>query len=451
MREVLQRHLGEPSDPSLLVRDCRIANTRRRDGSRGTVEYELSLEHPASGRTWEQRVAGVTFGGDRTRRVWASLRQTPAPVARNGDAPILPAFAYVPELDLLLQVFPHDHRLPALAELMAAPPPDLVPTLLAEFGDGAWQPARWTAESVQYRVDMRAILRLSLQARNRDGATAERAFYAKIYRGADECRRAFEIQRAVSARAAVAAGALVAARPVAHLNERRTLITQALPGTSLSKIIRRGDAAVPAVRAAARAIAEFHQLDIATPPRPIEEEIVRLREAEAFLAAERPELTGDVSLLVEAIVAGLDDAPMGPIHGDLKPDHILIDGGRVALMDFDLAAAADPVADVAHLIAFLGKPQERARNRREGPVDAASIFVEEYFAHTPPSWRQRLRIHHALTAVHKAVGLSRRRGADGQDRLEDVLHEAQALLDGSADASVPSFKRRMTRAGARAR
>ena len=451
MREVLQRHLGQAGDSALLVRECRIANTRRRDGSRGTVEYELSLQRLSSGQTWEQRVTGVSFGADRTRRVWDSLRQGRAPGVGYGHAPDLPAFAYVPELDLLLQVFPHDHRLPALAELMAGPPPDLAGTLLVEFGDGPWELTAWSAEPVQYRVDMRAILRLTVMARNRDGNLAERQFFAKIYRDANASRHAFEAQRAVSARAAAGSGIVAAARVIDYLEARRTLITEALPGIPLSKIVRRGDALDPAVRAAARAVAEFHQLDVQAEARPIADEVARLREAEAFLAAERPDLAGIVRDIVRTVVVGLEDAPIGLIHGDLKPDHILVDGDRVALIDFDLTAAADPVADVAHLVAFLGKPQDRARVRNAEETDAAAVFVEEYFAHAPPSWRERLPIYHAMTAIHKAVGLCRRRGADGQARLEDVLLEGLAILSGNASASIPTFKRRMTRSAARAR
>jgi hypothetical protein len=449
MREVLQRHLVQTGHTSPRVIECAIANTRRRDGARGTVEYELHLEDTTSGHVWTQRVTGITFGGDRTQRVWGSLQQAATSGAPNEQRSGLARFGYVPELDLLLQVFPHDYRLPALATLMAGPPPELVPALLAEFGSGNWRLAGWSAEPVQYRVDMRAILRVLVQAKDDHGAAAERQLYAKIYRDSDSCLRAFTAQRAVSERAEERGGALVAARPIAHLDGMRTLVTAALPGISLSKIIRRGEALVPAVQAAARATAEFHQLAVAAPARSPEAEIARLKEAEAFLVSKRPDLAGDVSRIVQGVIDGLDGAPAALIHGDLKPDHVLIDGDRVALIDFDLIATADPVADVAHLIAFLARPQERARSRREHDDDAAEIFVEAYFAQAPPSWRDRLPIYHALTSIHKAVGLCRRRGAEGQERLEAVLREGQTLLGG--DASVPTFKRRMTRSVARSR
>jgi hypothetical protein len=84
MRDMLQRHLGDAAAPPRRVRDCRIANTRRRDGSRGTIEYEMTLEDAVSGETWDQRVTGITYGGERTRRVWESLRQTKSAAAPNG-------------------------------------------------------------------------------------------------------------------------------------------------------------------------------------------------------------------------------------------------------------------------------------------------------------------------------------------------------------------------------
>ncbi|MGH2618056.1 MAG: hypothetical protein ACRDJC_22740, partial [Thermomicrobiales bacterium] len=283
MRGVLQQYL-QPVDggTSYRVRECHVANTRRRDGSRGTVEYNLCLEDPATGQLWDQKVTGISYGGERTRRVWESMQraltpQSPAP------AEMLPPFAYVPELDLLLQVFPHDHRLPALARLLAGPSPELWSSLLVELGVGDWTLRDWHAEVVQYRVDMRAILRLSVRASaSADGAIAERVFYAKIYRDPGQGQRAFHAQRDLHERAIIADGPLRVARPIVYLAGWRTLVTASAPGVSLSRIIRRGDDVAPAVRSAAAAIAAFHQLDAAAASGSAPEDIARLREAESF-------------------------------------------------------------------------------------------------------------------------------------------------------------------------
>lgn len=450
MRATLQRYLQGSEETSYQVQECRIANTRRRDGSRGTTQYDLRMEDPATGHVWDQIVTGVSFEGDRTRRVWESIRQSSGPSATTTARPALPPFAYVPELDLLLQVFPHDHRLPGLARLIAGPPPELLPALMEEFGPGDWVLRSWDAATVQYRADMRAILLLTLEAANTiDGQTSTRQSYAKIYRDAEHGRRAHDAQSSLYENATAVRTHLVVAKPIVYADDLRTLVTEAVPGTSLSKIVRRGKDSGKSVRLAARAVAEFHQLDAIAPRRSLANEMARLQEAQVFLATARPDLASEVSSMVEVIAAGLAGAPATLIHGDLKPDHILIDGDRVALIDFDLLGIADPVGDVAHLLAFLGKPQERSRSRRDDSEDVAQVFVDEYFTHAPDSWRARLPLHHAMTSIHKAVGLCRRRGDERQGVVEDILREGQRFLENGADGSVPSYKRRLTRSTVR--
>jgi aminoglycoside phosphotransferase (APT) family kinase protein len=414
---------------------------------RGTVQYELRLEEPTTGQIWDQIVSGVMFGGGRTRQVWDSVKATAWPDATTADRPDLAAFSYVEDLDLLLQVFPHDLRLPALAMLLAGPLPALVPLILADLGAGAWQVTGWDAETVQYRVDMRAIVRLDVEATDAaSGRSVTRQFYAKVYRDAEEARRSHRGQDAIAQAIGVADSLLIVAQPVAFLEGLNTVVTTAAPGTSLSKIIKRGDGVDQAARAAARAVAAFHQLDANAPPRPIAEDVARLREAEGLLSSTYPGLAADVSAIVEAVVAGLADAPSALIHGDLKPDHILVDGEQVALIDFDLIGGADPMIDVAHLLAFLGKAQERARSPHEADGGAADLFVAEYFAHVPDAWRERLPLYHAMTSIHKAAGLSRRRGANAQNQIKRVLREGQSLLAGEGGAAaMPTFRRRLTR------
>ena len=446
MRAILQRNLQPTESVSLRVQECRITNTRRRDGSRGTIQYELRLEDPGTGHDWNEVVTAVTFGGNRTRRVWDSIRQGATPDADQPTPSALQPFAYVPELDLLLQVFPHDHRLPGLARLISGPTPELVPALMEELGSENGELTSWDAETVQYRVDMRAILRLTVGTTDTsDGRTSERQFYAKIYRDADQGRRAYRAQYDLHERASAVGSHLVVAKPIIYAEDLRTLVTAAVPGTALSRIIGRGKGSVDAVKSAARAVAEFHQLDVIAPQRSLAEDMIRLRDAHEYLASARPDLADEVQSMIRAVALGLESAPSSLIHGDLKPDHILIDGDRVALLDFDLFGAADPVADVAHLLAFLRKPQERSRSRREETEDVGQIFVDEYFTHVPDSWRARLPLHHAMTSIHRAIGLCRRRGAEQEHRVEDVLREGQAFLERGADGSVPSYKRRLTR------
>jgi hypothetical protein len=54
-----------------------------------------------------------------------------------------------------------------------------------------------------------------------------------------------------------------------------------------------------------------------------------------------------------------------------------------------------------------------------------------------------------MTSIHKAVGLCRRRGSEGQHLITEVLREGQEFLSGAGDGTVPSFKRRLTRSAVR--
>ena len=57
-----------------------------------------------------------------------------------------------------------------------------------------------------------------------------------------------------------------------------------------------------------------------------------------------------ISSRVEDVRAILADRPCSLIHGDLQPDHVLVDGGRVsAFLDFADAGGGDPLIDLAVL------------------------------------------------------------------------------------------------------
>jgi aminoglycoside phosphotransferase len=450
MREIMQRHLVAPPGTGYQVHKCRITYTHGRDGSSGTVHYDVQLENVTTGDAWNQIVTGITYGGMRTRRFWESIRRSGELDADLAVRIALRSYAYVPELDLLLQVFPHDYRMPALAQLIEGPPPELMPAIMEEFGSDNWELVSWDAETVQYRVDMRAILRLTIRMRESStGQTSERQLYAKVYRDAEEGRRAQKVQYDLYQRATALATHLVVAKPVIGPDELHTVVTTSVPGTSLSEIIGRGVRSVDAVKSAARSVAHFHQLDVDAPHRSLTEDMARLHKSRETLVSARPDLAGEVDGMVQAVVFGLESAPFSLIHGDLKPEHILIDGDCVGLIDFDLLAVADPVIDVAHLLAFLHEPEKRSRSLGQATENIGQIFVDEYFSHVPDSWRARLPLYHAMTSILRAASLSKRSGVNAKYRVEDVLREGQAFLARGADGSLPSYKRRLTRSAVR--
>lgn len=432
MRERLERFLQPAAGGPYAVRECRLASIRRRDGLRCSARYDLRLEEPATGRVWDEVVTGVIAAKGQSRRIWEKLRDA---ASAGGAAPSrsgLRPFGYLPDLDMLLQVFPHDYRLPALARLLEGPPPALLGPILAGFGEGAWELDRWTAQPVQYRVDMRAVVRMGITAREAEsGRLEERWLYAKVYRDAEEGERGARSQRDLYDRVAGAGAGFAVAEPVAYAAELRTLVQWRVPGTTLLEILRAEADPLPAVRRAARAVAAFHRLDLVAPPRPFALEVARLAIAREVLRAGRPDLGGQVEETIAAVVAGLEGAPLGLVHGDLRADHVLLDGDDVALIDIDAMAAGDPIADVANFLTQLGKTRDVAGTPRDRAGTAARVFTEEYFGHVPAAWRARLPLHRALAGVTKAGGLYQRRVPGRQAMIDDLLREAHAAAVGT--------------------
>ncbi len=430
MREVFQRHLRPLDGKTYQVRECRVSYIHYRRATRCVVQYTLRLAEPETGRERSQWVTGVMYAGGRTRRIWEKLRRTEPAREFPNSSPTFAPFSYIPDLDMLMQVFPYDHRFPALRLLMSGPPPELEPLLLARFGAGAWHAETWNVEPVRYRPDMRAALRLT--ARARDAATGraeERRFYAKIYRTEEEGEKTHQVLRALYNKASSGEAGVTVARPIAYLSGLRTLLQEEVPGVSLEEILLRKEGeAVPAVRKAARALASLHlDHDVVAPrSRSLQDEVVALERVRKPLQRACPHLELEIEETVSAVIASLEEVSYAPIHGDLKPAHIIVDGDSVALIDLDKFTMADPVVDVANVL-FLLPGASAHSNLSRGEV--AHAFIEEYFAHVPEAWRGRLHLHYAGALLKKAAfGFHQRQAPGGSDRVEAMIKKAKSSL-----------------------
>src|SRR5215213_7568240 len=192
MQAILEQHLRVPDSRPIEVVRCKPSFTRER-GPRSLFQYDVMLRDLADGREWTEVVSGVAYGGRRTRKAWQSLELSEAKITREST---LRRAAYIPDLDLLLQVFPFDHELPALEPLMAGPLAGLQTPIMARFGPGEWRLDEWQSESVRYRVDLRASVKLTVRATETEsGRAAERRFFAKVYAGGERVERAWSVQQ----------------------------------------------------------------------------------------------------------------------------------------------------------------------------------------------------------------------------------------------------------------
>ncbi len=430
MKDTFRTHLRPVGAEVYDIEDCRLIRLRYRQDSRCFLQYTLRLLEPDTGRERDLQVTGLLYAEkDRAERAWRKLQATdPRQKIPNTWLTFEPV-SFVPELDMLVQVFPYDRRLPTLPLLAAGPPPELEPLLLTRFGPGDWRVEAWNFEPVRYR-DQGAVLRYTVKARNAaTGERREKSFYAKVYRH-EKGEQTYQALRVLWSQAGAREGFTVV-RPVAYLSDLRALILEEAPGTPLDEILLRDRDTTGAVRRVAQALAAFNQGDAPATTRPhlLADQVAVLKRAGRVLGWACPHLRPEVEFIIKGVLAGLEEVPLRPTHRDLKPDHIFLDGERTTFIDLDSFAEADPVLDPAHLLVRLAKPAqfpippERTRT-------AAREFAEEYFAHVPSTWQERLPFHYAGALLKAAHGFFRRQAPDWPDKIATLLEEARASLAG---------------------
>lgn len=429
MRDLFAEHLRPVGETPYEISGCNLFRVRYRKGARCVLQYSLDLSDPTSGTTRTQWVTGVMYANGKARRKWEKLRKSAQEVPATD--PAFEPVAFLPELDMLVEVFPYDRRLPGLPLLMAGPSPEIESALLADFGED-WRTVGWDAELVRYRSELGATVRVSLRATEAaTGNTEERRFYAKAYN--DETGEAAgRVLDTLREAAEASETAFVVEGAVAYLEEPRILLQREIPGVTLRDRLLRDDDAEDALRLAARAVAQLHTSRVEVPRlHPLQREVLVLERTGRLLMWARPDLAPRIDETVRAIVSALDDVPPAPTHRDLKLDHLLHNEGRVGLIDLDGFAGADPLIDTAGVMAHLrGLPLHFPGFDATRGEDHEVTFAEEYFGRVPGGWRDGLPIHYAGAVLKMAVGFFRRREAGWPGKIEDLLYTARDSLAG---------------------
>lgn len=429
MREVFQERLRPVGDKHYRIVDCRLSRIRYRKGIRCVLQYTLRLEEPGTGHQRIQWVTGVVYAGDKTRRKWEKLRLSGPEKIPELFSSFEP-YAFIPDLGMLVEVFPYDRRLPALPLLVGGPLPELERPLLAGFGPGDWHTEAWNVEPIRHRAELGSTLRFTVQARDdTTGRTNEKRFYVKVY--CDEGgERTYQTLQALYNRSREGDEKFVVAKPIAYLSGLRTLLQEETPGTSLEDLLLQEEDATPAIRKVARALAALHLDDVPAPrDHPLHKEVTALERTGKLLGWACPHLEEEVEDAVGAVISSLEEVAPAPTHRDLKLDHILFDGARPALIDFDGFAGADPVQDVANVLAHLAAMELLFPASKQWRT-AAKSFEEEYFARVPKTWRERLALNYAGAVLKVAVGFFRRQDPDWPDKISTLLEEAGDSLSG---------------------
>ncbi|MBI4312075.1 MAG: aminoglycoside phosphotransferase family protein [Chloroflexi bacterium] len=306
----------------------------------------------------------------------------------------------LPEQQCLIETFPMDWRLPSLAQ---AVDPDLMAPLVAPFfSDDSALPGELDVKPLRYRAHRRCALRYTL------GGEAA-GVVGKVY---ERDRRAQRVWDTMTQAYPQAQGCgIVIPRPLSLVDGWDMVIMGWVPGKSMNGMLNAASTEAQAKRAvklAAGALAAFHSLCVES--RDVRgfgteiQQVCHWRDRIDLIAPELTGFTDNLLLRIESLTRACSRARVTFIHGDFKPSQLLVEGGKVAVVDFDRACLGDPALDVGNFMAHLHK--KAIYRGHDYFRRLAACLLEEYEQASPASTdalAHRARLYQSIALLRMGV------------------------------------------------
>ncbi|MGH2778989.1 MAG: phosphotransferase [Actinomycetota bacterium] len=322
--DAIARRLSAQLDPNgrVPIQTCRRACVSYRVGKRLRVVYQVGIDGG------DLYVTASTFrSSSRSGRAY-SMAVTNAPDL-GGLRPAL----HDTELDTVFWVFPNDRKIEDLSAVAD------VTDELARLVDGPWV----KSQLVDYYPEVSAVVRC-LDDSNRVIA------YAKIHVG-DEGERTFRMQQELER---VAKGSrLRVATPLAYSKRHRTLLVEPIVGPSIGRLKSRD--LLAGLHAYGAALATLHSLPVVDIAPNEDSALERLQQKADGISAVRPDVEGMVCELLGELSARWEEAAGKPVlvHGDTNENNAILQGDRIALIDFDRASIGSAGSDIGNLLGLM--------------------------------------------------------------------------------------------------
>jgi hypothetical protein len=353
--------------------------------------------------------------------------------------PQLGAGAYhLPEIGMVLWTFPNDPRLKTLRMLMNQD--NLRRTLSRLEQAEEWELGRVHPELVRYIPSKRAVLRYEVEWRRPGAQQGEREdlpelrlqrLYGKIYDTEENAQRAFEVLEDLWEASQAQSRFLRVPRPLHCELQLRTVWVSELPGEPLAANAKRVGTSHSA--RIGRGLALLHLAPVSLQQRvSLEDELESTRENAASIALVYPEFGPPLDRLIGRLATCLPDLPRLPLvpsHGTFKLNHLLSDGKKLSLIDFDSMVLADPMLDVANFISdlhYLEADESLPGGRAQ---KLARTLLEAYFAQVP--WGRRDQVLNwcvaSLLIRKQAFKCVKHLHANAEVKIRRVIAKAELL------------------------
>lgn len=329
-------------------------------------------------------------------------------------------------LGMWLYDFTQDPALPGLATVLDAQAlTNTLQAVLPYCQTGTFHLMRCRATPLRYRPGKRCTVQIDLHLRHcATGRFQHARLYGKLYHHTDKARAVYGEMQRLSTALTARPGALRLADVVAFLPELGLVVQAPVQGKPLDLWVSQPERLGTAGQAqlcrslarAAHALAELHQLDLATDRlRPATADLSKLGRRAAKVATVAPHFGCSLGRLAERLCAQAPASATTDLrisHGDCKPSQFLLSADQVALLDFDHGGMADPAADVGLFLATLRQSALRlgtkATYRKRGTTwtstAAEAHFLDGYLAASdaPADFRTRVAWYAALALLRKA-------------------------------------------------
>lgn len=334
-------------------------------------------------------------------------------------------YRYLPEQQLLLQLYPMDTRMPALT--LAEDESWLRDALAPALGTRAIRLV--SAAPVSYKPWRRCVYEYHLEV---DGSP--RRFFGKLFVD-DQGERLLRSQGALERYLREAAAPWKIVAPVAHIAEARMLVLEAINGgVEMRHLIenpsRNGDLG-PALERIAYGLTVFQRAELPGLLELAPLGIVRhFRDGAKGLEVVAQEFATPVDRLFQALedqARKLRPEPLVPTHGAFRYDQFLLSEGEMAAIDLDTLCLSGASADAGNFLGYLDVIGVRRPALKEAVETCAPLF-EEAVLRLPgvsPDW---LRWYRAVAHVRKALRAFYSLDAKWPRIVGDLLPRAERTL-----------------------
>jgi hypothetical protein len=401
--------------PSLDLESAKLTYLKYRPTSRCLVGYRLQ-----GVQGWELDVSATTYPSSQRGRL-ARARKLAMEVGSGTGLIVLDDCASI------VQVFPRDRRLPALARLADC---GKRRRLLDELLPGRPEFRHAGIYSLAYKPECRHVA--LVQAR--DGTRA----IIKAYR-----QDAYEAARLV-ANAFEARGGLRIPRLLGHSDRHRLLAFEWLPGRTLEGALTSVPTNASTAAVAGAGLAVLHDQNpyrLGLRERRREEAaLFATAKVLRYLCPDRGQFAEGLARHLAERLGGTTPAPRA-LHGNFHARHILLADNGVAFLDLDRATRGNPAADLGSFLADLellvvnGEMSEAtAASFRLALLDGYQTAVRR----VAPAW---LEIYTAIGLFQQVLQPFRLRATDWPLRVATILQRCASIVHWPAHSVVTRVQR----------